>query len=177
MASKRWASPRCTNVATTNQVPRDELTVATFNVWFSDVHAEERYRAIADLLSRKMPDVMVFQEITPSALAVFLAQPWIRVRYRRAEITGGGVGNYGMLMLSRLPINDVTYTRLPTNLARGFMTAELDTGGTPLTVVAVHLDRQTKSARYSMVATLRTCPYAIRMPWSTRAHATRRSPF
>jgi tyrosyl-DNA phosphodiesterase 2 len=135
LASKRW-----TNVETASRVARDELTLVTFNIWFSDFHAEERYRAIADVLSRRMPDVMVFQEVTPSALAVFLAQPWIRVRYRRAEVTGGDVGNYGMLMLSRLPINDVTYTRLPTNLARGFMTAELDTGGTPLTVVAVHLE-------------------------------------
>lgn len=121
-------------------VARDELVVATFNVWFSDFHAEARYRAIADVLARKMPDVMVFQEITPAALAVFLAEPWIRVRYRRAEVTGGDLGNYGMLMLSRLPIANVTYTRLPTNLARGFMTAQLDSGGRPLTVVALHLE-------------------------------------
>ena len=136
VATKRWvdvdAFPRVT--------PRDELVLATFNVWFNDFHAEQRYRAIADVLSRKMPDVMVFQEITPAALDVFLAQPWIRVRYRRAEVTGGRVGNYGMLMLSRLPIGAVTYTRLPTKLARGFMTAELDTGGPPLTVAAVHLE-------------------------------------
>lgn len=121
-------------------VVRDELVVATFNVWFSDFHAEARYRAIADVLARKMPDVMVFQEITPAALAVFLAEPWIRVRYRRAEVTGGDLGNYGMLMLSRLPIAGVTYTRLPTNLARGFMTAHLDAGDQPLTVVALHLE-------------------------------------
>ena len=138
--SKQWTSNRWTNADTASQVLRDEHTLATFNVWFSDFYAEERYRAIADVLSRKMPDVMVFQEITPSALAVFLSQPWIRVRYRCAEVTGGGVGNYGMLMLSRLPIDNVTYSRLPTNLARGFMTAELGTGGMPLTVVAVHLE-------------------------------------
>ena len=134
VASQRWvdgggAAP----------VVRDELVVATFNVWFNDFHAEARFRAIADVLARKMPDVMVFQEVTPAALAVFLAEPWIRVRYRRAEVTGGNLGNYGMLMLSRLPIANVTYTPLPTNLARGFMTAELETGGQPLTVVALHL--------------------------------------
>jgi tyrosyl-DNA phosphodiesterase 2 len=135
VASKRW-------VAGGGAVPvsRDELVVATFNVWFGDFHAEERFRAIADVLSRKMPDVMVFQEVTPTALEVFLAQPWIRVRYRVAEVTGGDLGNYGMLMLSRLPISDVTYTPLPTNLARGFMTAELGTGGPSLTVVALHLE-------------------------------------
>jgi tyrosyl-DNA phosphodiesterase 2 len=128
-------------------VVRDELVVATFNVWFSDLHDQARYRAIADLLARKMPDVMVFQEVTPAALAVFLAEPWIRVRYRRAEVTGGDLGNYGMLMLSRLPIANVTYSRLPTNLARGFLTAELVTGGQPLTVVALHLESGKAAAR------------------------------
>lgn len=136
MTSNRWVSKQTTAAAVT----REEISLATFNIWFSDFHAEQRFRAIADVLSRKMPDVMVFQEVTPSALAIFLAQPWIRVRYRCAEITGGGLGNYGMLMLSRLPISNVTYTALPTNLARGFMTADLDTGGQPLTVVALHLE-------------------------------------
>jgi tyrosyl-DNA phosphodiesterase 2 len=140
--TKRWV-----DVDAGARVARDELLVATFNVWFSDFHAEQRYRAIADVLSRNMPDVMVFQEITPAALEVFLAQPWIRVRYRRAEVTGGAVGNYGMLMLSRLPIRAVTYTRLPTKLSRGFMTAELDTGGPPLTVAAVHLESGKAAAR------------------------------
>ena len=126
---------------------RDELTLATFNIWFSDYHAEQRYRAIADLLARNMPDVMVFQEVTPAALAVLLAQPWVRVRYRRAEVTGGDRGNYGMLMLSRLPIGNVTYTRLPTKLARGFLTAELNAGGSTLTVVAAHLESGKAAAR------------------------------
>jgi tyrosyl-DNA phosphodiesterase 2 len=145
--TKQWASQRWTNDDALSAVPRDELTVATFNVWFSDFRAEARYRAIADLMSRKMPDVMVFQEVTPAALAVFLAQPWVRVRYRRAEVTGGDRGNYGMLLLSRLPIRDVTYTRLPTNLARGFLTAELDTGDSALTVVAAHLESGKAAAR------------------------------
>lgn len=142
VAANRW-----TNTAPAGAVTRDALTVATFNIWFSDFYAEERCRAIADLLSRNMPDVMVFQEVTPAALAIFLAQPWIRVRYRRAEVTGGGLGNYGMLMLSRLPIDHVTYARLPTNLARGFLTAELDAGGGTLTVVAVHLESGKAAAR------------------------------
>ncbi|MCV7419517.1 endonuclease/exonuclease/phosphatase family protein [Mycobacterium yunnanensis] len=142
VASQRWADGGGAAAVT-----RDELVVATFNVWFSDFHDEERFRAIADVLSRKMPDVMVFQEVTPTALAIFLAQPWIRVRYRRAAVTGGDLGNYGMLLLSRVPIANVTYTRLPTNLARGFLTADLDTGGTPLTVVALHLESGKAAAR------------------------------
>ena len=100
---------------------RDELTVTTFNIWFNPYFADERYRAIVDLLSRDMPDVMVFQEVTPVALAVFDAQPWIREHYFRSAIVGTELGNYGMLLLSRLPVTRVTYYPLPSRLARGFL--------------------------------------------------------
>ena len=71
----------------------------------------------------------MFQEVTPAALDVFLAQPWVRDEYLRAAVVGGDVGNYGMLMLSRLPIARVTYTRLPTRQSRGFLQAELAVNG------------------------------------------------
>ena len=121
-------------------VDRENLTVATYNVWFNELHAQQRYRAIADILSRELPDVMVFQEVTESALEVFLAQPWIRSRYYRVAVVGDRVGNYGMLMLSRLPIQRATYTQLPTKLSRGFLTAEFTINGVDQKVVSVHLE-------------------------------------
>jgi tyrosyl-DNA phosphodiesterase 2 len=123
------------------------LSFTTFNVWFSDYHAHERFRAIADLLSRNRPDVMVFQEVTPAALEVLLAAPWIREGYCRAEVTGADVGNYGMLMLSRLPIGRVSYTRLPTRLARGFLLAHLVLDGRVVAVASVHLESGKAAAR------------------------------
>jgi tyrosyl-DNA phosphodiesterase 2 len=128
-------------------VNSDSLTLTTFNVWFDSYFADERYRAIAHLLSREMPDVMVFQEITPTALNIFLAEPWIRTHYRRAAVVGGRVGNYGMLMLSRLPTANVTYARLPTRLSRGFLRAEFVIDGRPLVVCSVHLDSAKRRAR------------------------------
>ena len=128
-------------------VDRDELTVATFNVWFDDYFADQRYRAIADLLCREMPDIMVFQEITPAALSIFLTQPWIQEHYRRAAVAGGRAGNYGLLMLSRLPVAQVTYARLPTRMSRGFLRADFTVGGRPLVVCCVHLDSGKRSVR------------------------------
>lgn len=122
---------------------RDQLTVATFNIWFNELHREQRYRAIASLLSRELPDIMVFQEVTGTALEVFLAQPWIREHYCRAAVAGDG--SYGMLMLSRLPIRRSTYTRLPTHLSRGYLTAELSVNGVDLRIVSVHLESGKKS--------------------------------
>jgi tyrosyl-DNA phosphodiesterase 2 len=140
--ANRWDA-----VADATGIDRDELTLATFNVWFDDYFADRRYSAIADLLRREMPDVMVFQEITPMALDVFLAQPWIREHYHRAAVVGGRAGNYGMLMLSRLPTANVTYTRLPTRLSRGFMQAEFTVNGRSLVVCSVHLDSGKRSVR------------------------------
>lgn len=118
----------------------DRLSLATYNVWFSEKHDEQRYRAIADLLARDAPDIMTFQEVNHTSLTVFLDQPWVREGYRSASVVGGSRGNYGMLLLSRLPVDRVSYTRLPTRLSRGYLTARLTIDGEPLTVVSVHLE-------------------------------------
>jgi endonuclease/exonuclease/phosphatase family metal-dependent hydrolase len=125
----------------------DQLTVATFNIWFNDLYAQQRYAAIAGILSRVLPDVMVFQEVTEAALEVFLAQPWIRSDYRRTAFAGDRVGHYGMLVLSRLPIRRSTYTRLPTRLARGYLTIELTVNGIEQTIASVHLESGKKAQR------------------------------
>lgn len=149
------------------RVDRDKLTLATFNIWFNEFHAEQRYRVIADLLCRKVPDVMVFQEVTPEALDVICAQPWIRRQYRRAEVTGADVGNYGLLMLTRLPVDRVTYTPLPTRLARGFLTAEFTVNGRPFVVAAIHLESGKAASRVRarqwgrIVRTLRNAENAV----------------
>ena len=141
------ASGRWTDTEAAGQVDRDALTLSTYNIWFDSKHAEQRYIAIADLLSTRTPDIMVFQEITQAALDVFLAQQWIRDGYARAAVVGGDAGDYGMLMLSRLPISRVTYTRLPTRQSRGFLQAELELTGTRTVVCCVHLDCGKSSSR------------------------------
>lgn len=125
---------------TATAVERDDMTLATYNIWFSDYLADERYRAIAEVLAADMPDVIVLQEVTTAALTELLAQPWIRQQYYRAAAVGDDFGNYGMLMLSRLPISRVTYTRLPTSLDRGFLEADITVNGRPLTICSLHLE-------------------------------------
>ncbi|MEW5812454.1 MAG: endonuclease/exonuclease/phosphatase family protein [Actinomycetota bacterium] len=117
---------------------RDELTVATFNIWFNELYREQRYRAIAALLSREVPDVMVFQEVTDAAVGVFLEQEWIRQGYHRAAVVGDS--SYGMLLLSRLPVQTCSYTRLPTRLGRGYLTARFTINERDLMIACVHLE-------------------------------------
>ena len=129
-----------TDVGARATVDRNELTVTTYNVWNDSLHAEDRYLAIAELLSQRAPDIVVFQEITPTALDVLLDQSWIRKDYLRAAVVGGDAGNYGMLVLSRWPVSRATYTRLPTRQSRGFLQTELAVNGTRTVVCCLHLD-------------------------------------
>jgi tyrosyl-DNA phosphodiesterase 2 len=136
-----------TDVDACAAVDRNELTITTYNVWNDSKHAEDRYLAIAELLSQRAPDIVVFQEITPTALDVFLEQSWIRDGYLRAAVVGGDAGLYGMLVLSRLPVSRVTYTRLPTRQSRGFLQAELVVNGARTVVCCLHLDSGKSSRR------------------------------
>lgn len=153
VTSDRWR-----NLDDGGSATRERLTVATFNIWFNELHREQRYRAIAEVLSREVPDVMVFQEVTGAALDVFLSQAWIRQDYRRAAVVGtrGNVGNYGMLMLSRLPLRRCTYTRLPSRLSRGFLAGEVIVNGHDLAIVSVHLEsgKAARSLRSRQIAVI-----------------------
>ena len=64
-----------------------------------------------------------------------------------AAVTDHGVGNYGMLLLSRLPLRCVGYTRLPSRMSRGFLQAEMIVGGARTVVCSLHLDSGKASAR------------------------------
>ncbi len=141
-ATGRWA-----DIEKREGVDRDELILSTYNIWFESLHSERRYLAIADLMSRHMPDIMVFQEVTPAALDVFRAQPWVRDGYQCVAAVGDDVGNYGLLMLSRVPISGATYTRLPTRQQRGFLRAEFAVNGGRLVVCCIHLDSGKSSSR------------------------------
>jgi len=141
------ATGRWVDVDAASAVNLDGLTVATFNIWFDSHHAEQRYLATAEILRELAPDVVALQEVTPAALDIFLSRQWVRDEYLHASVVGGDIGNYGMLMLSRIPLARVTYTRLPTRQSRGFLEAELAVGGGRQVVCGLHLDSGKSSAR------------------------------
>jgi tyrosyl-DNA phosphodiesterase 2 len=135
------------DVDAASAVNLDGLTVATFNIWFDSHHAEQRYLATAEILRQLAPDVVALQEVTPAALDVFLSRQWVRDEYLHTSVVGGEAGNYGMLMLSRIPLARITYSRLPTRQSRGFLEAELAVGGGRQVVCCLHLDSGKSSAR------------------------------
>ena len=126
-------------------IERCELTLATFNIWFGDWFVQERYRAVLDLLEHYRPDVIALQEVTLSALPIFLEQPWIRGAYYASDINGSTLGDYGVLILSRLPPRTIKLVELPSFMGRHLLVWETRVNGAPLHIATVHLESQKSS--------------------------------
>lgn len=127
-------------------IEQTELKLATFNIWFGDYFAQQRYEAIAHLLEAHRPDIIAFQEVTASALQSFLEQPWIRKTYYSSDIDGRTLGDYGVLLLSRLPPGKITLIPLPSFMNRHLLLMEICVNGSPLQVGTVHLESMKSSA-------------------------------
>lgn len=122
------------------------LTVATFNIWFDAHHIEARHNAILGLMEERRPDVIALQEVTLPALNLVLSKPWIQAEYQSTDLDGRTLGRYGVVLLSRIPMQRVTLTPLPSRMDRGLLVADLDIGGVPISVATVHLESLKEAA-------------------------------
>lgn len=140
--AERWQY----SVPPPENIQRNELTCATFNIWFGDHFAAQRYAAIARLLELHQPDFIALQEVTPGALDIFLEQPWIRQAYYASDIDGSTLGAYGVLLLSRLPPNTIKLMSLPSLMNRHLLVMETRVNDALLRVGTVHLESLKSSA-------------------------------
>lgn len=116
------------------------LTVVTFNVWFGEYYREERTDALFRILQDSDADIIALQEITPELLEVILETPWIRDTYSISDFIGESIAPYGVLLLSRLPVERWEIHHLPTRMYRALVTATLNINGTQTVVGVVHLE-------------------------------------
>ncbi|MET9183385.1 poly(A) polymerase [Kitasatospora aureofaciens] len=83
-------------------------------------------------------DVIALQEVEPALAAQLLAAPWVRDGYALGgDPSGGDVAEYGLLLLSRLPVLEAGRHVLGPHKA--VTAVALRTADGPLTVAAVHL--------------------------------------
>ena len=115
------------------------LTALTWNVWFGGHRFEERCQALVDEIGHAGADLVALQEVTPELLAHLTAAPWAS-GYELSDATGATLGDYGVLILSRLPLARVELHALPTTMGRGLLMAEVEHAGAPLTFATVHLE-------------------------------------
>ncbi len=141
-STRRW---RAVEPAQKNSL-RDTLSFATFNIWFGDYFTNARHRAIARLLEARRPDFIGLQEVTWEALDLLLNQPWIQDNYLISDIDGSTLDDYGVLILSRLPLKSISLTSMPSSMQRQLLLVEAEINGRPFQVGTVHLESQKSSA-------------------------------
>jgi len=122
--------------------PPASVRIVTWNAWFGDFMFDERRTALLAELSRRRPDVIALQEVTPELLASLTDEPWIRAAYKLTDVELWQ--RYDIVMLSRLPVAQVRSVELPTQMGRRLLVVELACG---LAVASVHLESMKESTR------------------------------
>src|SRR5262249_5496138 len=139
--SSRSSSTRargCASIA-----PMAPLAALTWNVWFGGHRFDERCAALLDEIGRADADLIALQEVTPELFAYLVAAPWPD-GYALSDPTGDTLGDYGAVILSRLPMAQVELCPLPTEMGRSLVVVDIDApgvaGAAALTFATVHLE-------------------------------------
>jgi tyrosyl-DNA phosphodiesterase 2 len=119
---------------------REELTFATFNVWFEEHEFTARSDAMFALLRRSGADVIALQEVIPRFLDRLLKLDWVRREFAVSDATGATIPDYGVVLLSRLPVRRFEFHDLPTTMSRKLLLGRLESGPLELSVGTVHLE-------------------------------------
>ncbi|MFJ6940675.1 poly(A) polymerase [Streptomyces sp. NPDC101132] len=122
---------------------RTGVRLLTWNTLWDRYDAERigtelrRPRLLA-ALAEADADVIALQEVEPALLVRLLAADWVRAGYTlTADPAGRDVAEYGLVVLSRLPVREAGVQVLGPHKA--VSAAVLDTGAGSLTVAATHL--------------------------------------
>ncbi len=117
-----------------------EITLVTYNVNFSEYHSLQRNRSLIAVLEECNADIIALQEVTHTFLRRLLGTDWIRKSYSVSDFTGFTIGEYGILMLSRLPVLQMTLHELPSFMQRRFLVSELRINNSTIKIGTVHLE-------------------------------------
>lgn len=146
-----------------------QVRLATLNVWALPEPLGRDVTARVDAIGRRIPsldlDLIAFQEVWTRAASAQLRDAGHRAGLQQAW--SGGANSGGLLLLSRYPIDEVSFERFAlrgdaervvTNLeyvsGKGFATARISTPAGPLVVVNTHLH-----ASYTSTAEHRHVPH------------------
>jgi tyrosyl-DNA phosphodiesterase 2 len=147
----------------------DRLTLVTYNLWFNKHRWQERSDALLRLVRNCDPDIIGFQEVTPPHLERILAEDWVRREYHVSDVVGFTLEPHGVLLLSRLPVNSLALSHLPSHKDRKLVVGELATADGAICVGTVHLESSALSFAvrleqlYRILPSMRGARHAVLM--------------
>lgn len=136
--SQSWMKSK--NVDSNDLSNINAIKLLTYNVWFSDEYIEERAEALFKILNESDADIIALQEVTYHFLQLILMQDWIRKDYFISDFKGDTFGSYGVLLLSRFSIKELSLHQLATHMERQLLLAEFVINDQSFKVATVHLE-------------------------------------
>eukprot|EP00128_Syssomonas_multiformis_P007710 Colp12_sorted_trinity150504_noHs@35786 len=137
---ERWV--RCVPPPSQSKSYSKTLTCVTYNVWFSEKNQKIRAQGLLAIVKTQQPDIICFQEVTPTFISAVTMASWIQETYFLSDATGRSCSPYGVMMLVRkdcpnLPLERFTIHQLPTNMGRRVVVATFTNG---LKIATAHLE-------------------------------------
>jgi len=118
--------------------PETTLRMLSWNVWFDDLWAHQRQRAVLKELLRAAPDVACLQEVLPGFAAAVRECGELLSLY---DVSPQDVRPYGVLLLVRRELGAVFPDKwLPSHMARRLVSAELRGRWPGMFITSVHLE-------------------------------------
>lgn len=138
----RWESVQSPNPTT--QVER-EIKLITYNVWFSTNNWVNRALSLFDIINREDANLICLQEVTTDFLKLLLKQEWVRNCYFVSDANGSTVIPYGVVILSKHYMSNVTLFDMPTDMGRRLLLCGISLNGDNFIVGTVHLESMNNS--------------------------------
>lgn len=118
------------------------LSLVCWNVWFDRLKFVERCSEILRICGELNPDVICFQEVTPSFLRI-LQEGTLLASYVSSEACiGPTIGSYGVLTLCKRELSP-QFTSYPfgdTEMGRSLLLCDMNIHGTRIVVGTTHLE-------------------------------------
>ena len=83
---------------------RKQISMLTWNIWFSPVKMQKRMKALGQLVQDLEPDILAFQEVTLENLGLLRKQEWF-ARYHMIPPDVSKQGSYFVIILSVFPVD------------------------------------------------------------------------
>lgn len=122
------------------KVEADRLTLLTLNTWFGDYYFEERWQSILKILKTSNADIVALQEMTDASLQILTSDKWIQNNYSISDSVGLTFATYGVVLLSRIPIQQLTLHPLQSLMDRHLLVAKYEINQQPLLIATAHFE-------------------------------------
>jgi len=124
-------------------IERKTVKILTYNVLFADRHLWARFKALVDILRGSDADVICLQEVRVDVLKRLETLDWVREHYYVSDHAGFTLGQYGVFILSRLPIDHFVWYPIPSNEQKRLVRADFNINGKTFSLINGQYDSGT----------------------------------